>query len=307
MKDLNNKIPPLERMGLFAAVVESKSISEAARNLKVSKSSISQRLQNLEQELQVNLFQRSVRGVSLTIEGEAFYSHCKEMLSSAQKAIDSLRGIEEQSGTLYISCPAGIIDQVIIPIMTEFLEQNPGVDFRTLVSDDILDYRKGKIDIAFRFGWIDDGEFIALKLAQYKDIFCASPDYLAKHPKIEKPSDLKKHSFIGFHAFGEVHTYKMKNEHGEEAEVKVPCRITATASGSLKRWAVSGAGVLRMPDYLIKEELEKGELEIVLEGWSTQPDVTLFAAFHKDPYRPAHVNRFIQFLKENKHRFSNQN
>ena len=76
----------LERMAIFARVVDAKSFSAAARELGMSKSLVSKRVSQLEQSLGARLLNRTTRNMSLTEAGAVFYDHCARMLAEFEEA-----------------------------------------------------------------------------------------------------------------------------------------------------------------------------------------------------------------------------
>src|SRR3954464_14069491 len=180
----------VQGLDLFAQVVEAGSITAAANQLGVSKSSISARVAALEEALGVRLLARSKVGVQPTEHGVRMLSHATHLFGELDAALEDVRKDKSSpAGTLRISMPAGIADLMLVPLLARFLKRYPEVRLEVQATDSVVELRQSAIDIAFRFGWIKDGDFIARKVCQYREVLCASPGYLSANATILTPRD----------------------------------------------------------------------------------------------------------------------
>lgn len=195
-----------QSLELFAQVVDAGSISAAADHLGVAKSSVSTQIKSLEGELGIRLLSRSKSGVRATEPGLRMYEHAKRLLAHMDSAVEDVRaGESSPSGTLRISMPAGIADALLIPALGRFLQRYPKIRLDVQATDDLVELRQSGVDVALRFGWVRDGDFVAKKICQFRELLCASPAYLASQPTVAAPADLSRHRWIGFTGFGGVH------------------------------------------------------------------------------------------------------
>ena len=188
--------------------------------------------------------------------------------------------------------PAGIADALLIPMLAAFLDKYPAIAVEAVAIDLLLDLAAERIDVAFRIGGAEDGRFVVRKLYEDRNIFVASPGYLAEAPRIEIPADLSRHPLIGFAAFGRRQIFQIEADDGGHAEVEMTCRVTTTSGLAIKHWALAGVGVARMPKRIVQEELASGALTRVLSGHTTQHPV-LSVVYTPERFRPANARRLI--------------
>lgn len=283
---------------LFAQVVDAGSISAAADRLGVAKSSVSTQLKSLETELGVRLLTRSKAGVLRTEPGHRMYEHAKRLLAQMDSAFEDVRAEESSpSGALRVAMPAGIADPLLVPALARFLHRYPKIRLDVQATDDLVDLRQSAIDVALRFGWVRDGDFVARKICQFREVVCASPQYLASGEAIHEPDDLVNHYWIGFTGFGGVQqTVEMKDRAGRLRRVAVSCRVRTSNAPSQKYWALAGAGLTRLPHFVVQDELAEGRLVTVLEAFELDGP-SLYAVHLPDRYKSGVVKALLGFLE----------
>jgi len=287
-----------QSLELFAQVVDAGSISAAADHLGVAKSSVSTQIKSLEGELGIRLLSRSKSGVRATEPGLRMYEHAKRLLAHMDSAVEDVRaGESSPSGTLRISMPAGIADALLIPALGRFLQRYPKIRLDVQATDDLVELRQSGIDVALRFGWVRDGDFVAKKICQFRELLCASPAYLASQPTVAAPADLSHHRWIGFTGFGGVHqTIAMRDRAGRLRQASVSCHVRTSNAPSQKFWALAGAGVTRLPEFVIADELRVGTLVAVLEAFKLDGP-SLYAIYLAGRYTPTVVKALLAFLE----------
>jgi len=289
----------VQGLDLFAQVVEAGSITAAASQLGVSKSSVSTRVAALEAALGVRLLARSKSGVQPTEPGARMLSHASHLFGELDAALEDVRKDKASpAGTLRISMPAGIADLMLVPLIARFLQRCPDVRLEVQATDSVVELRQSAIDVAFRFGWIKDGDFIAKKVCQYREVICASPGYLAAHPAIVTPRDLAAHAWIGFTGFGGAQqTLEMRDSRRRRCRVTVHCRVRTGNAPSQKFWALAGAGVTHLPHFAVAEELRAGRLAAVLQEYELDGP-SLYVVYLADRYKTAALKALLAFVEE---------
>jgi DNA-binding transcriptional LysR family regulator len=253
---------------------------------------ISHHVAELERAIGAKVINRLGRGVALTAIGEILAAHGRTIIQEAVRAQLAAKEAEAPHGTLRISMPAGIADALLIPMLAAFLDKYPGITLEAIAIDQILDIAAERIDVAFRIGHSADGPFIARKLTEDRNIFVASPDYLARAPPVAIPADLAKHPLIGFAAFGRRQSFQLAATDGTCIEVAMECRVTTTSGLAIRHWALAGVGVARMPRQVVRAEINRGTLIHVLSE-CTALGFPLFAVYMPERFRPANVRRLI--------------
>jgi DNA-binding transcriptional LysR family regulator len=285
-------------LDLFSQVVEAGSITAAADRLGLSKSSVSTRISTLEAALGVRLLSRSKKGVSLTEPGRRLSAHATNLLTQVDAALEDVRAEESSpTGVLRISMPAGIADRILIPVLGRFLQRYPKIRLDVQATDTLLEMRQSGIDVALRFGWVSDGDFVARKICQFREVICASPQYLSANAAIRSPRDLAFHQWIGFTGFGGLQqTFEFRDRSRRRHRATVECRVRTSNAPSQKFWAMAGAGLTRLPRFVVVDELRTGRLISVLDGYELDGP-SLYAIHLSDRYKTAVVKALLGFLE----------
>jgi len=187
----------MDRIGdlaLFLRVLDSGSISAAARTLDLSVAVASQRLKRLERELGVRLLHRTTRQLSATPEGAALAEQGRVLVDEIEALTAGLRQAGSAvTGTLRVTTASMFGQQYISPLIPRFLALHPRVKLSFDLSDETLDLVKAGFDLAIRIGALEDSNLVARRLATNRRVLCASPKYLRKHGTPRKPADLEHH------------------------------------------------------------------------------------------------------------------
>lgn len=191
----------LQDMALFALVAECGSFTAAAQRVGLPKSSVSQRISQLEQTLGLRLLNRTTRQLNLTFAGERYLEHCQAMMSAAERADLALQRLRDNpSGRLRISTPAGLGATTVARLAADFQRQYPDVSLEVSVSDAMVDLVQEGFDAALRTGKPQDSSLIGRRLGYAPRYLLAAPSYLAQHPPIEHPQQLQQHRCIAHRA-----------------------------------------------------------------------------------------------------------
>ncbi|MGK7865623.1 LysR substrate-binding domain-containing protein, partial [Falsiroseomonas sp. E2-1-a4] len=193
-------------LALLERVVAAGGISAAAAALGTAKSSVSAQIAALEAEVGLRLLVRSSRGTRPTPAGERLLEAGRRLRDEAQAALAAARGDEGAlAGTLRVSCPVGIADAVLVPLLASFLGEHPALRLDIAATDRIVDPRQEWIDVAFRFGWLRGAELglVARRIGTFEGVLCASPTHLAAAGvPLRNVEDLGRHAWIGYAGFG---------------------------------------------------------------------------------------------------------
>jgi DNA-binding transcriptional LysR family regulator len=192
-------MPDLNALVVFATVVESNSFSEAARRLNIPLSTVSRRVAELENELGVQLLERSTRKLRLTDVGA-------EVFKQAQVSVDlndSVRDIVDDhlslvTGLLRVSAPPSISDSILAPIIGAFQERHPRVRVQGFITDRFVDLMAEGIDVGFIVGPLQDPSLVPRIILSYRHLVLATPSYLREHGEPRTPEDLLGHHLLAF-------------------------------------------------------------------------------------------------------------
>lgn len=293
MHDLNDMV-------FFAEVVERRGFAAAGRALGVPKSRLSRRIARLEEQLGVQLLQRSTRRLSLTAAGERFLHHCGEMRESAQAAFEAVAPSQkEPGGTVRMSCPVTLAQSAVGPLLPMFLARHPRVRVEMRVLNRPVDPVDDGVDIALRVRQTieDSPTLVAKTFGASRTVLVASPTLMKRQGPVHEPTDLGRLDTLSMSAGDGRSSWQLVGPRGLAfVHVHGP-RYVADDLLTLVQAAVAGTGAAMLPDYLCRAELNAGRLVEVLPGWGPPPGV-VHAVFPARRARVPAVRSLIDFLAE---------
>ncbi|WP_312708027.1 LysR family transcriptional regulator [Stenotrophomonas sp.] len=256
-------IEDLGELRTFDRIVHGGSLSAAARDLGVSLAVVSKRLSALERRLQVRLLNRSTRRVSLTDEGSVFHQHCRQVLQAVEAAEAALAQRQDLvAGMLRVTAPNGFGRRHVVPAVREFQMAHPGVRVHLSLRDEIVDLVGEGIELALRYGTLDDSRLVARELAPNRRVLCASPDYLQRRGLPRSIADLQQHDCI---ASGSPPVSHWRFGQGDAA-LALPLQASTLCDDgeAAHLMALQGAGIARKSIWDVAEDLQAGRLVEVL-------------------------------------------
>lgn len=256
-------IEDLGELRTFDRIVHGGSLSAAARDLGVSLAVVSKRLSALERRLQVRLLNRSTRRVSLTDEGSLFHQHCRQVLKAVEAAEAALAQRQDLvAGMLRVTAPNGFGRRHVVPAVRQFQMAHPGVRVHLSLRDEIVDLVGEGIELALRYGTLDDSRLVARELAPNRRVLCASPDYLQRRGMPRSIADLQQHDCI---ASGSPPVSHWRFGQGDAAlALPLQARTLCDDGEAAHLMALQGAGIARKSIWDVAEDLQAGRLVEVL-------------------------------------------
>ncbi len=286
-----------EAVRLFVLAAEKLNISAAGRELGMAPAVASARLAKLETTLGADLLRRSTRKVSLSLEGAEFLPYAREILAQEDAARAAMGlGKAEASGTLRFTASSTFAQLYIVPILPEFLRENPGISLDLRLSDTNFDLIEGSFDLALRNSALEDSSLKGRKLADDTRVLCAAPDYLAAHGIPERPEDLLSHDLIGFQRQAPKPLAGPGGETGLFDPRAGQCRLVVDDGLSQKLATMAGAGISGNSLWSVHRELAEGTLVRVLPEWEVADRSMLWLVYPKSNVLTAKVRLFIDFL-----------
>lgn len=287
----------LKRMALFAEIVDSGSLSAAARRLGSTPSAVSQQLRLLEEALGLVLLHRSTRRLTLTEAGERYYPACAAMVAQARSADQALERLrDEPEGELRLAAPIGFGE--LLASALEPLRRHPRLRLHLLLDDTPIDLIGERVDLALRVGRFTDSSLVARRLGELQRQLCAAPRYLAERGWPRHPGELAGHDWLGLPPRGTaVYTLSFQGLQGEREEVRVEARLLASQVTALQAMALAGWGLyVGMADD-VRQALAEGRLAPVLPDWRLEP-AAVFAVTPRRGEQPAKVRHALQALQQ---------
>lgn len=293
---LDFTIDRLKRMALFARVVELGSMSAAARELDMTPSAVSQQLRQLEAETGVVLLHRSTRKLTTTEIGQAYYEDCAAMLHAARNADGRLGDLrDEPRGELRIAVPVGFASH-LAPALAPLLRAYPALALRVFADDRQIDLIAERIDLAIRVGRLADSNLIARRMAEWRHLLVAAPEYAREHGLPRMPEELAQHPMLILSVMNQPEYVDMHRDGEPARRVRVGGRIVSNSSRTLMEMMLQGLGIVRLPEPDAAPLLADGRAVRVLPEWS-MPPLGVFAVTAQRDAQPAKVRMAIAALQ----------
>uniref|UniRef100_A0A0S6YZJ8 LysR family transcriptional regulator n=1 Tax=Mizugakiibacter sediminis TaxID=1475481 RepID=A0A0S6YZJ8_9GAMM len=288
----------LSLIATFARVAETGTFSAAAERMGVAPSVVSRHVARLEAELGARLIHRTTRKLALTDTGNAYYAHCRRILEEmalSRETVASLQG--EPRGRLRINATVGFGPLVLTPLLPAFRRRYPQLEIKLSFTDRMIDLVETGYDLALRFLDSPPPNMVARRLAHERDVICAAPSYLKAHGVPASPEELERHACLLLECHdGSVEWRFSRGAAQWRVQPRRGYRINSATA--LLELAVCGEGVLILPEYVVRRDLEAGRLVRVLEDFAFLDDNTLYAIYPPGRQTPQKVRVFLDFLIE---------
>ncbi|MBD9510515.1 LysR family transcriptional regulator [Ensifer sp. ENS10] len=259
----------LEAMKILLAVVDAGSISAGSRKLNAPLPSVSRKVAELERHLGASLIVRTSRNLQLTDAGREYVEAARKIMADLEEAERRASGeYQTPRGTLTITVPVEFGARYVMPIALSYMEKYPEVSLNLLSLDRTVHLVEEQVDIAIRLGDLADSSLYAVKAGEFRLLTCASPAYLQRRGVPEHPSDLADHDGIFFNKRSFFWTFDVA---GQQLESVPRNRLELNTAANCVAAAVGGAGIARLFDYQIPDELGSGALVPVLEPFDQRP------------------------------------
>jgi LysR family transcriptional regulator for bpeEF and oprC len=285
----------LRALTFFSRTVEAGSFAAAAQALDVVPSAVSKTIGTLERELGFTLFNRSTRKLSLTVEGEAYYTRCRQVLAELEDAEALARGGSVQpGGTLRVGMhPA--LRSVVFPEIGRLLESNPRMKVETFITNSPTALLDRGLDVVLCIGRLADSTLVARRIGWAQFVVCASPDYLHRWGEPKRPQDLAQHRTIIYARPDEEPNTRWEFSRGRERQVvTVPVGMVVRDGVGLVDAGLGGGGVLRPYEFAARRDIAAGSLKVLMQDWSSAKH-PVCAVSSSSRHVPAKVRAFLEF------------
>ncbi|EPC4490408.1 LysR family transcriptional regulator [Serratia liquefaciens] len=261
----------IDAMRLFTRVVEQRSFTQAAQDLNLPRSTVTDAIKQLEARLQVRLLQRTTRHVSPTLDGEAYYQRCLTILADIEDAEMAFAGAKPR-GLLRIDVHGTLARHFLLPELPDFLTQYPDIELFMSEGDRLVDPVREGIDCVVRVGKLKDSDMVARRLGELEEVTCAAPDYLQRFGTPHSISELEGHRMVGFRSSASGTLMPLEfTVAGQTRQVTLPCTVSVSAAESLVAAARMGLGIIQVPRYHLRDSLDNGSLLPLLPQFPSTP------------------------------------
>ncbi len=281
----------------FVRVAEASSFADVARQLGVSKSVITTRVQQLEEFVGAPLFHRTTRHVRLSEIGELFYKECADLIARANGLVDQMRDSRiTPTGTLRIHALPGFVLGHMAHLLSQFQNQYPGIAIDLTVNDAVIDPVKEGFDCALQIFPPASEDLIERRLFQVRRIFCASPDYLAAHPQIAEPEDLLSHRLGLYSRYPSRDRWVFT---GTDRQVILDLKpaLRTNSVHMLLDYAIDGGGVVCIPTIVAADAILSGKLKLLIKNYQLS-HFWFSAVFPKTQRNMVKLRLFLDHITE---------
>lgn len=289
----------LESMQVFMRVAEQASFTRAADSLGLLKATVSQSVQQLENSLGTRLLHRTTRKVQMTLDGQAYYERCKELLADVESVQTMFqRSGETIRGRLRVDLPSRLARSYVIPRLPDFLAAHPQVEFELSTTDRLVDPVQEGFDVVLRVGAPRDPQLIARNIGRLNFVNVASAEYLRRRGTPRDLADLANHDLIHY-----VTTLGSRSDgfeypaEGGFRQLPMAGGIVVNSSDAYHAACLAGLGIIQSPIIGVREEIARGELVEVLPQFRPEPmPVSLLYAHRRNLPKRARV--FMDWVAE---------
>lgn len=287
--------PLLQHFETFLAVANRGGFTAAARQLGVSKVAVSNSIRQLEDSLQVPLFIRSTRQVSLTEEGQLLLKQCERLKRELNTAEEIVSGFNQNpSGTLRINCNLHFSENWLADILSRYVECFPDVRIEVLSDERMPNMLQEQIDIIFGVNWPAPPDVVARTIGKTRYILCASPEYLKKNGVPASIKALANYHYIPH--LGRKSDNLIANLKKKES-ISIVSKLAANNAHFMKTCALKGLGVVQLHDYMVQEEIESGQLVEILPETAGEP-IPVSIYYQKHRFVQPKIRQFVNLLLE---------
>lgn len=278
-------------MELLLRVMETGSMTLAARQMHLTPAAVSATVGRIEEAIGVRVFERTTRSIHPTDEGLVILDGCRDVVDRWRRTLEEVQGdASELVGTIHVSAPSDITYQIVSAVVVAVSELHPRLNVVVHPTDTVQHLHREAIDMAIRYGLLQDSALRARKLAEFPGVLVASPSYLARCGRPPTPEALSEHRCLTLQLSSVAATSWTLHGEGDEHEVQLQSSLCG--DGYLARkWSVDGMGIARKNLFDVIDDLEAGRLVRVLPAFTSGPS-KINAVFPGHRYLPARVKAF---------------
>ncbi|MBD9598606.1 LysR family transcriptional regulator [Pseudomonas sp. PDM10] len=260
----------MDDLAAFAILIEAGSFTLAAQQLGCSKGQLSKRISQLESRFSVVLLQRTTRRLSLTAAGAALLPQAQALVVQVERARQALARLkDDMAGPVRMTVPVSLGETFFDGLLLEFSGKYPEVQIELDLSNNYRDLSRDGFDLAVRSEVGNDERLVARPLLAWHEMTCASPAYLEQYGEPLTPQALAEHRCLLNSHYSGREEWLYHQQH-ELLRVRVSGPFASNHYSLLKKAALAGAGIARLPSYLLQAELADGRLRWLLRDYQTR-------------------------------------
>lgn len=287
----------LNAMSVFVHIAERGSLTAAADAMGKSLPSVVRILASLEDTLEVRLFNRTTRRITLTEEGRVYLERCRRILAEIEDAELTLGQHEtEPRGVITVTAPVRFGEMHVAPAVTRFLQRYRRMQVRLLLVDRVIDMLEEGVDVAVRIAPLADSSLIAKPIGRIRQVVCASPALLAETGIPRRPEELSRLPCVRFTGLSSGSVWRFR-EDGKSLSVTVDGSLICNQADSSVQACIAGLGFGMLLGYQVMPAVRRGELQLVLTEFEPDP-LPLSLVFPQNRLPSSRVKSFVDWMAE---------
>ncbi|NBV06559.1 MAG: LysR family transcriptional regulator [Proteobacteria bacterium] len=281
----------------FTSIAKLKSFTKASEALNISKSVVTTRINDLEENLGVLLLVRTTREVNLTTDGQIFLNHCNAILQKVETLDDFLDSYKGINGTLKIVLPPYFSRYHIVPYLAEFLQQYQSLELDIKLTENPVNIIEEGFDLQVRIQIPEEENLEVAKLMANRKVVCASSDYLKKHSAPKTPQDLLGHNCI---IFGEnsVWKFKQKNKRRIIEIEDMKGNLKCDNGEIIKELVLAGVGITIKSVCDVENEIREKKLVVLLKDYEVVNETQFYAVYPVGRNTSPKIKAFVEFFQK---------
>ncbi|AUG05279.1 LysR family transcriptional regulator [Pseudomonas sp. S09G 359] len=287
----------VKAMKVFVRIYERSSFTLAADDLNLPRATLTHTLNTFEAWLGTRLLERSTRRVRPTLDGEAYYQRCVQLLAELEEAELAFRSVAPK-GRLRVDLHGTLAKYFVVPALPQFMARYPDIELSISEADRFVDLIAEGVDCVLRAGTLGDSALIGRRVANLRQVTCASPAYLHKYGEPKSLAELSQHRAVNYVSRTTAKLFPFEfMVNGELQEVSIEGALSVFGAEIYSASAVAGLGIIQCPHYRMAELIEQGVMREILPE-TPPPLMPVSVLYPQNRHMSPRVRVFVDWLAE---------
>ncbi|WP_248732403.1 LysR family transcriptional regulator [Pseudomonas sp. MWU13-2517] len=287
----------VKAMKVFVRIYERSSFTLAADDLNLPRATLTHTLNQFEAWLGTRLLERSTRRVRPTLDGEAYYQRCVQLLAELEEAELAFRSVAPK-GRLRVDLHGTLAKYFVVPALPQFMTRYPDIELSISEADRFVDLIAEGVDCVLRAGTLGDSALIGRRVANLRQVTCASPAYLRKYGEPKSLAELSEHRAVNYVSRTTAKLFPFEfMVNGELQEVSIEGALSVFGAEIYSASAVAGLGIIQCPHYRMAELIEQGVMREILHE-TPPPLMPVSVLYPQNRHMSPRVRVFVDWLAE---------
>ncbi|NWF14354.1 LysR family transcriptional regulator [Pseudomonas reactans] len=287
----------VKAMKVFVRIYERSSFTLAADDLNLPRATLTHTLNQFEAWLGTRLLERSTRRVRPTLDGEAYYQRCVQLIAELEEAELAFRSVAPK-GRLRVDLHGTLAKYFVVPALPQFMARYPDIELSISEADRFVDLIAEGVDCVLRAGTLGDSALIGRRVANLRQVTCASPAYLRKYGEPKSLAELSEHRAVNYvsRTTAKLFPFEFMVD-GELQEVSIEGALSVFGAEIYSASAVAGLGIIQCPHYRMAELIEQGVMREILQE-TPPPLMPVSVLYPQNRHMSPRVRVFVDWLAE---------